>query len=169
MPNSRERGANRGRDGPGVAADEDVRAAFQQGPDVLPVILDRVLDVLLRLSGHPGEGRLDPDDTELLEVLHLVRVEVVRVWVAAAEEEQRLRDWDSLLLQRRPVLEEAPVGREAGASPNHDHREVRVRRWPEPDARVSDEDEHGAVGRAAGEVVRANPGELTPARAGRAT
>ena len=42
----------------GVAADEDVGVRFEQGPDVVGVSCDRVLDVSPRLTRDPGEGGL---------------------------------------------------------------------------------------------------------------
>src|SRR5689334_1692366 len=64
MADGGERGSDGGGDRAGVTADEHVRSLLEQGPDVIAVFLDRVLNVLARLSRCSGERGFDPDDAE---------------------------------------------------------------------------------------------------------
>ena len=56
MADGGERGPDGGGDRAGVTADEHVRSLLEQGPDVIAVFLDRVLNVLPRLPSTSTES-----------------------------------------------------------------------------------------------------------------
>ena len=108
-------------------------------PHCVAVRRDRLLHIGLRLARLAGEGAHEFRHTRRLERAHLVLVEEVLHGIAAAEEEERLADRRALFLQRRALEQEAAERRDAGARPDHDHRQVRVLGRMEGNRRLADE------------------------------
>src|SRR5262245_26734544 len=98
-----------------LATDEDHRLLLQQTPHVCVMVFDRLLYIGLRFAGLAREDREQPRDPGRFERSHLILVEEILQWVAAAKEQHGLAHRNAALFQRRPFLQKATEGRDAGA------------------------------------------------------
>lgn len=111
----------------GVAADVEVGAVLEPGPQLGAVITHPVLDVDLGALV-AGEGQVEVgEDAVVAQAGEFVAVVEVGRFVLFAEEQPV----GGAVAAGTPFVEEADEGGDAGTGTDHDHRGGRIGGWPE--------------------------------------